>query len=126
MSPTFFWIAAFVSLVLSLPAAARAPAPFPRPHARTDPLAGKWTVTFSNGVVETCEVRTNGTASVVEPRRSSAGKARARNGGVVIFFRDERVERWTVKGQRVVVEHWFPASNYPSGGRVLGVARRSR
>jgi hypothetical protein len=88
-------------------------------------LVGKWTVEFSNGVVETCELRANGTASVVEPKRSSAGKALARDGAVVIRFEDDRMERWRVRDRRVVVEHWFPASRYPSGPRVLGIAKRS-
>jgi hypothetical protein len=110
---------AAVLLALALPAGAYAPAPVPRLPV------GRWTVRFANGVVQTCEVREDGTASVREPRRSSAGKAEARGGAIVITFRDDRLERWTVRGKRVVVEHWFPASQYPSGPRVLGVATRS-
>jgi hypothetical protein len=82
-------------------------------------------VEFANGVVETCEVRRDGTASVTEPRRSSGGRAKAKDGAVVITFSDDRVERWAVRGGRVVVEHWFPASLYPAGAPVRGVARRS-
>ncbi len=36
--------------------------------------AGRWSVTFANGVSQTCEIRRDGTASVVEPRRNSNGK----------------------------------------------------
>ena len=114
------------ALALCLPAAGYAPAPLPKNRASVSRLAGRWTVKFANGVVETCEVRRDGTASVTEPRRSSPGKAEDRGGAVVITFNDDRVERWTVRGGRVVVEHWFPASQYPSGARVRGAARRSR
>jgi len=63
--------------------------------------------------------------SVSEPRRSSRGKAEAKDGAVVVPFEDDRVERWTPVGERFVVEHWFPASAYPAGARVLGIAKRS-
>jgi hypothetical protein len=40
----------------------------------------------------------------------------------VIVCDDDRVERWTAVGQRMVVEHWFPAAQFPSGTPVLGIA----
>lgn len=113
-------------LALCLPAAGYAPAPHRTNRASVSRLAGRWTVEFANGVVETCEVRRDGKASVAEPRRSSPGKAENKGGAVVITFDDGRVERWAVRGGRVVVEHWFPASQYPAGAPVRGVARRSR
>jgi hypothetical protein len=90
-----------------------------RPH-----LVGQWVVTFANGVVETCQVRADGTASEREPNRSADGMARVKDNTVVITFGDDRVERWTVVDRRVVVEHWFPAAAYPAGARVQGVAAR--
>jgi hypothetical protein len=62
-----------------------APAPVFR-GKRTTPrlLAGKWEVKFANGVVQRCEVRTDGTASVAEPARSSEGKAKTKGNAVVI------------------------------------------
>jgi hypothetical protein len=125
MSPTRTWTIAAAALALCLPVLAHAPAPFPRPLPRRNLLLGQWTVTFSNGVVQTSRLRMDGTASVVEPNRSSDGKTAARDGVTVIRFADDRVERWTVRGKRVVVEHWFPASQYPAGRSVVGVARRS-
>jgi len=121
---TRFWLIAVASLGLTLPSEGYAPAPFPRSRPRSNSLVGKWTVKFTNGVIQTSELRKNGTASVVERNRSSTGKAVARNGAVVIHFKDDRAERWTVRGKQVMVEHWFPASTYPSGGRVLGFAKR--
>ena len=56
-------------------------------------LAGRWDVAFANGVVERCEVRADGTASVTEPARSSRGKAEAKGSSVVMTFEDGRVER---------------------------------
>jgi hypothetical protein len=101
-----------------------APAPPPRSRASPRLLAGRWTVKFANGVVQTSELRPDGTASVAEPARSSGGKAEVRGDAVVITFDDGRVERWSVSGTSVVVEHWFPASRYPSGPSVRGAARR--
>ena len=102
-----------------------APAPVFREKATTPrSLAGKWVVKFANGVVETFEVRTDGTDSVVEPARSSGGKTAAKGNAVVITFEDDRVERWSVAGASVTVEHWFPASRYPAGPSVPGTAQR--
>ncbi len=100
-----------------------APAKNPQPPAL--PVVGKWSVEFANGVKESCEVRTDGTSSVVEPLRSSGGKATLKDKAVVIVSDDDRVERWTVVGRRVVVEHWFPASQFPCGTPVLGIGDRA-
>jgi hypothetical protein len=85
---------------------------------------GKWQIEFTNGVVETCEVRPNGSAFESEPLRRSAGKATIRGGSVVIAFDDDRTERWTQVDRRWLVEHWCPSKEFPKGGRVLGVAER--
>jgi hypothetical protein len=85
---------------------------------------GEWRVEFANGVTEACEIRKDGTASVVEPRRTSGGKATVNGGSAVIRFDDDRIERWTPVGKRFVVEHWFPGSQFPPGAPVLGIAER--
>lgn len=87
---------------------------------------GRWSVGFANGVTQTCVIRKDGTTSVVEPRRASSGKAAVKDGSVVIVYDDDRVERWTSVGQRLVVEHWYPAAQFPSGAAVLGIADRSQ
>src|SRR6516165_4882670 len=84
--------------------------------------AGEWSVEFANGVVETCEIRKDGTASESEPNRKSDGKAVDKDGALVITFGDDRTERWTRVGKRMVVEHWDPSSQYPCGKPVLGIA----
>jgi hypothetical protein len=81
-------------------------------------------VTFANGVVETCEVRADGTASESEPHRSADGKVETSGSALVITFEDGRVERWNLISGRVVVEHWCPAAAYPAGASVVGVADR--
>lgn len=107
----------------------------PRPHVEGDGHAphtlpeaglpiGKWSVEFANGVIEVCEIREDGTAFVVEPLRASGGKAAVKGGSVVIVFEDDRVERWTPVGRRLVVEHWFPGSQLPTATPVLGIAER--
>jgi hypothetical protein len=106
--------------VFALGSAGNAPAP-----ERGLP-AGEWSVEFANGVVETCEIRKDGTATESEPQRKSDGKAVDKDGAILIVFDDDRTERWTPVGKRMVVEHWYPSSKYPCGAPVRGIADRER
>lgn len=87
---------------------------------------GKWNVEFANGVKQMCQVDKKGTVSVTESRRTSTGKAEAKDGSVVISYKDGRVERWTPVGERMVVEHWPSSLRFPSGRSVLGIAEVAR
>jgi hypothetical protein len=88
--------------------------------------AGLWSIEFANGVSEACVVRADGTASVLEEKRKGDVKAEVKSGAIVIAFDDDRIERWTPVGRKMVVEHWFPASAFPAGTPVLGIGKRSR
>jgi hypothetical protein len=112
-------------LALALGSAADPPKP-PAPDPGESLPSGKWTVEFANGVVEACEVKKDGTASVAEPRRTAGGKVTAKDGSFLILCEDDRLERWTPVGQRMVVEHWFPASQLPVATPVLGIAARAQ
>jgi hypothetical protein len=112
---------AVVLLAVPLYAAGDPPAPPKNPSPQ---LAGKWVVTFANGVVETCEIGADWTATERESNRSSDGKAEMKDNALVITFADNRTERWTAVDKRVVVEHFFPSDEYPGGARVLGIADR--
>jgi hypothetical protein len=118
-------LAACAALAFSLTSAGDPPKP-PAPDASEGLPVGRWSVEFANGVVETCEVKRDGTASVVEPRRASAGKVTPRDGSYVIACEDDRLERWTPVGKRMVVEHWYPGSQVPVVAPVLGIAERAR
>lgn len=85
---------------------------------------GLWRVQFANDVIENCEIRRDGTASVTEPGRTSPGKTVTQGIRVVVLFDDDRIERWTVVGKRVVVEHWASSSQWPTSAPVLGIADR--
>jgi hypothetical protein len=98
----------------------------PVPQSEAGLPVGKWKVEFANGVSEVGRIRKDGTASVVEPRRTSAGKTTVQGGSAVITFEDDRIERWTAVGKRFVVEHWFPGSQFPNGTSVLGIAERAK
>jgi hypothetical protein len=87
--------------------------------------AGKWSVTFANGVIQTCEIAPNGTASVVEPLRASDGKTLIQGGTAKLIFKDDRVERWTPVGNRFVVEHWAAKAHFPAVAPVLGIAEKA-
>jgi hypothetical protein len=86
---------------------------------------GKWHVEFTNGVTEVCVIGRGGVAIVDEPLRRGRGRAEFSGNSVVLTFHDDRVERWTPVGQRFVVEHWFPGSQFPTAAPVLGIAERA-
>jgi hypothetical protein len=89
-------------------------------------FVGQWTIEFANGVVETSDLVKEGTAKVTERMRSCPGKVRdAKNGVVVLAFDDDRLERWTKVGQRMVVEHWGSSDRFPGGTPILGIAVRA-
>ncbi|HEV7224972.1 MAG TPA: hypothetical protein VGN42_19870 [Pirellulales bacterium] len=100
-----------------------APAPAAPPPAAKPPL-GKWRVEFANGVTETCEIREDGTATVEEPRRRSAGRTEQKGDYIALVFDDDRLEHWTAVGERFVVEHWFPGSRVSAAAPALGIAER--
>ena len=112
MRPTAFLLA--VCFTISL-----AQADPPRPESLP---AGKWSVEFSNGIVEKVVIKKDGTASVSEPARTSDGKVTSLNGTFLFVCEDNRVERWTPVGRRMVVEHWPSADQYPNGTPVRGIA----
>jgi hypothetical protein len=114
---------AFATLTLAFSAAGGSPAPA-KNLGLDAKYVGRWMVTFSNGVIESCEVRNDGTATESETLRSSEGKVSPQAGAVVITFADDRVERWTAVDKRMVVEHWCPAAAYPAGDKVVGIADR--
>jgi hypothetical protein len=111
-------------MMLVLTAAGDPPAPLVKNPATDAKFVGRWMVTFQNGVIESCEVRDNGSASESETLRSSDGQVTQQAGSIIITFADDRVERWNPVGRRMVVEHWCPASSFPAGDRVVGIADR--
>jgi hypothetical protein len=117
-------IIALATLTLVLPVAGDPPAPQAKNPGPDAKFVGRWMVTFANGVIESCEVRNDGTACERETLRSSEGKVTQEAGALVISFADDRVERWTAVDKRMVVEHWFPAAAYPAGDKVAGIADR--
>jgi hypothetical protein len=76
-------------------------------------------------VVEKCKFDARGNAEEKEPLRSGKGQAVQQNRSFVIKFDDDRLECWTLINGRAVVEHWYPASQFPEGPRVLGIAERA-
>ena len=121
MSRRFVLLVVGTCLVFPWASGGKTPAP-PPPGAESGLPVGRWKVAFANGVSQVCEVRKDGTACVVEPLRTAGGKAARKGSSVVIVYDDDRIERWTPVGKRLVVEHWFPASQLPTATPVLGIA----
>ena len=107
-----------VCVLLTLPLTSAGDPPKAQPALPT----GKWSIEFSNGVVEKVEVKQDGTASVTEPARSSDGKVTSLQGSFLFVCEDGRLERWTPVGKRMVVEHWASADQFPNGTPVKGIA----
>jgi hypothetical protein len=118
-------LAACAVLAFSLTSAGDPPKPPASDPSEGLPV-GRWSVEFANGVVETCEIKKDGTAWVVELRRAAAGKVTLKNGSFVIACEDDRLERWTPVGKRMVVEHWSPGSQVPVVTPVFGIAARAQ
>jgi hypothetical protein len=111
-------IALLLTLGLTIAVAQADP---PRPMDPAIP-AGKWTIEFANGVIEKIEIKKDATATVTEPARTSEGQVTAILGTYLFVYEDNRVERWTRVGKRMVVEHWASAEQYPNGTPVRGIA----
>src|SRR5262245_17763006 len=108
-------LAAVIALAVCLVASADPPAPpVANIPGQAPELVGGWTVAFGNGVVETCVICPDGTVAVTEPLRTSAGKVEMREAQAVLVFVDSRVERWTVVGDKRVVEHYATADQFPN------------
>jgi hypothetical protein len=120
MNASRLLLTACVAVAIPLLSLGDPPAPL-RPVAGSLP-AGKWSVEFANGVMEQVEAKADGAVAVSEPARSAGGKTMALQGSVLLVYEDDRVERWTPVGKRMVVEHWFPAAQFPNGAPVRGIA----
>ena len=99
-----------------------------RPADRLSKWKGRWNVEFANGVHQVYELRKDKTATVKTHGWLSQGRIQFQFDGksVTITYRDNRVERWTPVGNRMVVEHWFPASQIPKSAPVLGIGERAK
>lgn len=97
------------------------------PAERFARWTGRWNVEFSNGVHQVHELRKDHTAAVRNVARnwSSHGRIELQGNRLIITYVDDRVERWTPVGGRMVVEHWFRASRLPITPPVLGIGERA-
>jgi len=94
------------------------------PEVSAEIPVGSWRVAFSNGVIQNCEILASGKTTVVQPRRTSEGTAVVKDGTIEILYQDDRLERWSLKGDDMVVEHWHPSSDMATAPAVTGVATR--
>jgi len=105
--------------------------PLPSPPSGRDGIlarwTGRWNVEFANGVHQVHELREDMTATAQNPavNWSSHGTIEFQGNSVTITYVDDRVERWTPVGDRMVVEHWFPAPRIPVKPPVLGIGDRA-
>jgi hypothetical protein len=72
-------------------------------------------VRYTNGYRREYEVLPDGTAAWTIPTRSGRGKLQRDEGGAWLIANDGdgNVERWTLAGDRLFVEHFSPGTRYP-------------
>lgn len=86
-------------------------------------FVGHWKIEFTNGITQQYVIQDDQSVSVSSSnsKRSSRGRMEVTKNECRIAFEDDRAERWTRVGDRVIVEHWFPASKSPKVQPVLGI-----
>jgi hypothetical protein len=96
------------------------------PADRVSPWVGRWNVEFANGIHEVHELRQDYTVTVrnIAQNWSCQGRIEFDDMKVTIAYDNDRLERWTPVGDRMVVEHWHPASQLPIKPPLLGIANR--
>jgi len=75
---------------------------------------GKWQMILGTDVVGTYDFRPDGTVFWKQKARQAIAKVTLRDGVILIVYPDDRTERMTPSGSRLIIEHWFPSSLYPS------------
>jgi hypothetical protein len=96
----------------------------PRKGGGLPVLEGKWQMVKADGVLGTYEFRANGTVLWSQKARQAVGRVTARGGTFLVIYPDDRTERLTPSGPRLIVEHWYPSSNYPAGFPAFAYAER--
>ena len=86
---------------------------------------GTWWTKFANGVNQRIVLADNTCRGGNDHGWSSKGTLDHEDGRIIITYEDDRLERWTPVGRRMVIEHWHPASAYPEAKPVVGIAERT-
>jgi hypothetical protein len=92
--------------------------PAPPPTVTTE----HWQAKFANGIEQVYVLSSDGTATVSSSLWQDTGTIERGEGYLIIRFSQDRAERWTAVGEKMVIEHWFPASRLPTQAPVLGIA----
>lgn len=91
----------------------------------TPTWGGIWWTRFSNGVNQRNTMRQADCRGGNDHGWSSQGNLDHDAGRIIVTYDDDRLERWTPVGHRMVVEHWHPASAYPDAKPIVGIAERT-
>jgi len=83
-------------------------------------LAGKWKVRYATGSIRHYIFAPGGHVHFTDENRNG----RLANG--VLDFNDDRAERITPAGDRLLVEHFNPKETFPNGIPLLGVAEKEQ
>jgi hypothetical protein len=87
---------------------------------------GTYAQSYDEGTRSTIELRKDGTFTRVRDGKQYPGTIEFADGKLVLK-NDVFIEVWTVVSGEIIVEHWWPAGNYPKGNPTAkGTALRSK
>ncbi|MBT3381100.1 MAG: hypothetical protein HN742_20915 [Lentisphaerae bacterium] len=85
-------------------------------------LVGKWRVEYDNNSSRSYGIRSNGTAIWLDT--GLEGKLLVEGPDLLLDVGDGKLEKLTLKGKRLHVEHFNPKSLYPDGTPLKGLGKR--
>lgn len=90
------------------------------------PLVGQWQVEFKDGSQRTYEIDEANQVAVQSdsPQWKSNGQVKLVESEIILTYESDRAERWTRIGEKVIVEHWSPASKSPRSQPVIGIGEK--
>lgn len=84
-----------------------------------DRFAGVWSVKYTNGTVRTYSITAEGGLSVIEENgvriTPRTAKISLKGSDFMVESAEGTIERLTLAGNKLTVEHYNPKTNYPSG-----------
>lgn len=85
---------------------------------------GKWQMIKDGSVFGSYEFRRDGSVMWTEAIRQAVGKATVMDDAILVVYQDDRTEKITPFGPRLIVEHWHPSSQYPASRPVFVYAEK--
>ncbi len=94
-----------------------------------DRFAGTWSVKYANGTVRTYSITADGSLSFTEENGAKIApkiaKITLKGTDFVVESAEGTIERLTLSANKLMVEHFNPKTNYPSGSPLRATGTRT-